>query len=76
MGSARKRRRVQRLENRGQLRKRIQRVRALLSSLPTSSQNQFLFLGKGSLAGLTPIQALRRGLVSKVMVSAAGFLER
>ena len=76
MGFARKRRRAQWLQNRCQLQQRIQCVRALLSSLPASSQNQFLFSGKGSLAGLTPVQALRRGLVSKVMNSAAGFLER
>lgn len=76
MGSVRKRQRVQRLQNRCQLQQRIQCVRALLSSLPTSSQNQFLFSGKGSLAGLTPVQALRRGLISKVMNSAAGFVER
>lgn len=76
MRSARKRQRVQRLQNRRQLQQRIQCVRALLSSLPISSQSQFLFSGKGSLAGLTPAQALRRGMVAKVITSAAGFLER
>jgi hypothetical protein len=36
----------------------------------------FLNFPKGSLSGLTPVQALRRGLVTRVMTAARGHLER
>ena len=51
-------------------------VRKLLAPLPIGSQDQFLNFPKGSLSGLTPVQALRRGLVARVMTAARGHLER
>jgi hypothetical protein len=76
MVALRKRRRLWRRENRFRLASRVQVVRALLAPLPHGSQNQFLHSPKASLAGLTPIQALRRGLVASVMTAAHGYLER
>jgi hypothetical protein len=76
MVATRKRRRTWQRENRLRLASRVRQVRALLGSLPSSSQNQFLYCAKASLAGLTPVQALRRGLVASVMTAAHGYLER
>jgi hypothetical protein len=39
-------------------------------------QCSILYCAKASLAGLTPVQALRRGLVASVMTAAHGYLER
>lgn len=72
----RKRRRLRWLQNRRVLAGRILQVRALLSPLPIGSQEQFLNSPKASWAGLTPVQALRRGHVARVMTAARGFLER
>lgn len=55
---------------------RIRDIRELLSSLPAGSQDQFLFQPKASLAGLTPIQALRRGSVAEVRTAALGYRDR
>lgn len=76
MVALRKRRRVWQRENRLQLANRLQDVRVLLASLPRGSQNQFLHSPKASLLGLTPVEALRRGLVASVMKAAHGYLER
>ena len=72
----RKRHRTQWLQNRRALAHRLMEVRKLLSPLPIGSQNQFLHFPKGRLSGLTPVQALRRGLVTRVMTAARGHLER
>lgn len=76
MPSTRRTRRLHRRQNSRLLARRVLKVRALLSSLPRGSQDQFLLLPKGSLAGLTPVQALRRGLVASVITAARGYLER
>jgi hypothetical protein len=62
--------------NQRQLARRILKVRALLAALPRSGQNQFLYSPTASLAALTLIQALRRGLVASVMTAARGCPER
>ena len=72
----RKRHRTQWLQNRRALAERFIEVWKLFSPLPIGSQNQFLHFPKGSLSGLTPVQALRRGLVARVMTAAHGHLER
>lgn len=72
----RKRHRTRLLQNRRALAHRLMEVRRLLAPLPIGSQNQFLNFPKGSLSGLTPVQALRRGLVVRVMTAARGHLER
>lgn len=51
-------------------------VRELLGDLPIGSRLQFYQQPKGSLAGLTPIQALRAGKVAAVKRAAEGFRER
>ena len=76
MPSTRRTRRLHQRQNSRLLARRVLKVRALLSSLPRGSQDQFLVFPKGSLAGLTPVQALRRGLVANVMIAARGYLER
>lgn len=63
-------------QNCRRLPQRIRDIRELLSSLPVGSQDQFLFQPKASLAGLTPIQALRRGLVAAVRTAALGHRDR
>lgn len=72
----RKRHRTRWLQNRRALAHRLMEVRKRLAPLPIGSQNQFLNFPKGSLSGLTPVQALRRGLVTRVMTAARGHLER
>ena len=76
MQSARKKRRLHQRQNSRLLARRVLKVRALLASLPGGSQDQFLLFPKASLAGLTPVQALRRDLVANVMIAARGYLER
>lgn len=51
-------------------------VRAMLSELHVGSRLQFYTQGKGSLGGLTPIEALRAGKVEDVRRAAEGFRER
>jgi hypothetical protein len=72
----RKRRRHRWIQNGRLLASRIAKLRVLLSPLAFGSQEQFLRSPKASLSGLTPVQALRRGLVASVMTAARGFLER
>lgn len=72
MRSIRQRRCLRWRENCRSLQHRIRNIRELLSSLPAGSQDQFLFQPKASLAGLTPIQALRRGCVAEVKTAALG----
>ena len=72
----RKRRRRRWIQNGQLLASRIAKLRVLLSPLAFGSQEQFLRSPKASLSGLTPVQALRRGLVASVMTAARGFLER
>jgi hypothetical protein len=76
MQSARKKRRLHQRQNRRLLARRVLKVRALLATLPRGSQDQFLLFPKASLAGLTPVRALRRGLVASVTTAARGYLER
>jgi len=72
----RKRHQTRWRQNRRALVHRLMEVRKLLAPMPIGGQNQFLNLPKGSLSGLTPVQALRRGLVARVMTAAHGHLER
>lgn len=51
-------------------------LRKLLGGLPIGSRLQFYQTPKGSLAGLTPIQALQAGKVADVKRAAEGFRER
>lgn len=51
-------------------------VRAMLGDLPIGSRLQFYTQPRGSLSGLTPIQALRAGKVADVRRAAEGFRER
>lgn len=48
-------------------------VRAMLGELPIGSRLQFYRLPKASLAGLTPIEALKAGQLAAVRRAAEGF---
>ena len=48
----------------------------LLGDLPGGSKWQFFTGGKGSLAGSTPLAALREGRLREVKATAEGFAER
>jgi hypothetical protein len=48
-------------------------VREMLGDLPVGSRLQFYTQGKGSLGGLTPIEALQGGQVAAVRRAAEGF---
>jgi hypothetical protein len=48
----------------------------LLRDLDNFTKWQFFISGKGSLGGLTPLQALRQGKLRQVKVTAEGFVER
>ena len=51
-------------------------VRKMLGDMPIGSRLQFYTGARGSLSGLTPIQALRAGKVADVRRAAEGFRER
>jgi len=44
--------------------------------LPSESQLQFFRMGKGSLGGVTPMRALRRGQTVAVVMAAEGYVGR
>ena len=57
-------------------RRRLAAVCQLLGDLAGGSKWQFFTGGKGSLGGLTPIEALRRGKLPRVKDCARAFAER
>ena len=57
-------------------RRRLAAVCQLLGDLPGGSKWQFFTGGKGSLAGSTPLAALRDGRLRQVKATAEGFAER
>ena len=57
-------------------RKQLEAVGEELRGLPGGGQLQFWRSGKGSLGGLTPLEALERGQVEKVLATAAAFADR
>lgn len=57
-------------------RRRLADVCQLLGDLPGGSKWQFFTAGKGSLAGSTPLEALRAGWLRQVKATAEGFAER
>lgn len=57
-------------------RRRLAAVCQLLGDLAGGSKWQFFTGGKGSLAGSTPLEALRDGLLRQVKATAEGFAER
>ena len=56
--------------------KQVATVVKLLGNLGGSSKWQFFSTGKGSLGGLTPVDALRQGKLKQVTIAAEGFAER
>ena len=56
--------------------RRMEAVCRHLGTLPGGSKWQFLITPKGSLAGRTPLEALRDGDSAAVNVTAEGFKER
>ena len=56
-------------------RKQVQAVTRVLGDLPGGAKLQFFVTRKGSLGGLTPLQALAAGRFSKVTDIAAAFSE-
>lgn len=57
-------------------RRQLSAVVRLLRDLDNCTKWQFFISGKGSLGGLTPLQALRQGKLRQVKVTAEGFVER
>jgi hypothetical protein len=57
-------------------RRQLESVCRLLGALPGGSKLQFFTTPKGSLAGLTPLDALASGKVASVRAAARGFVER
>jgi hypothetical protein len=57
-------------------RRQLAAVTKLLKNLDGFTRWQFFVTGKGSLGGLTPLAALRRGKLRQVKVTAEGFAER
>ncbi len=57
-------------------RRQLAKVSQALGDLAGSSKFQFFTTGKMSLAGKTPLEALAAGDLQKVLVTAAGFVER
>jgi hypothetical protein len=57
-------------------RRSLAAVCKLLGDLPGGSKWQFFTGGKGSLAGSTPLAALREGRLREVKATAEGFAER
>lgn len=63
-------------EHETSIRLKIEDVSAALGALSPAQKWQFFTRPKGSLAGVTPVDALARGLFDKVMVAAKGFITR
>ena len=57
-------------------RRQLAAVCQLLGNLPGGSKWQFFTNGKGSLSGLTPVEALRQGKLPRVKDCARAFAER
>lgn len=57
-------------------RRQMAAVVKLLGDLDNFTKWRFFVSGKGSLGGLTPLEALRRGKVREVKVAAEGFATR
>lgn len=57
-------------------RRKVERVTKALGDLSGWSKWQFFTTPKGSLGGLTPLEALRKGRVSETLRAADGFAER
>lgn len=57
-------------------RRALYRVSRRLRGLPGGSKLQFFVCPKASLIGLTPLEALRHGLLASVLRAAEGFAER
>lgn len=57
-------------------RRQLESVSKALGELPGASKLQFFLTTKASLEGLTPLDALARGLYSRVRTAAQGFAER
>ena len=57
-------------------RRQLAAVTKLLDGLPAGSKWQFFVTGKGSLGGLTPVEALRLRRFQRVKDTARGFAER
>lgn len=57
-------------------RRHIEDTAKLLGDLPGGSKWQFFSSPKGSLAGLTPLEALLQGKVQQVKTAAEGFAQR
>jgi hypothetical protein len=53
----------------------IEGISAVLAPLTHGARLQFWFNPRGSLAGLTPLEALARGHLEQVRVAAKGFAE-
>jgi hypothetical protein len=63
-------------ESDAELMKQVARVSHILEHLGPGEQFGFWVRPKGSLSGLRPLEALRRGLYSQVRTAAQGFAER
>lgn len=57
-------------------RRKLERVSKALGALPGWEKWRFFTTPKGSLAGLTPLDALKNGKYAEVLTAAAGFAER
>lgn len=57
-------------------RRKLEKVAQLLGDLPSWSKFHFFTSRNSSLNGVTPLQALKRGLFREVKDAAAGFAER
>jgi hypothetical protein len=57
-------------------RRKLERVSKALGALAGWEKWRFFTTPKGSLAGLTPIDALKKGKYAEVLTAAAGFTER
>ncbi|WP_157272284.1 MarR family transcriptional regulator [Azohydromonas aeria] len=57
-------------------RRQLETVSRALGDLPGATKLRFMTSAKGSLGGLTPLQALAQGQVGEVLRTAQGFAER
>ena len=57
-------------------RRHLEAVTKLLGDIPGSAKLQFFMTGKGSLGGMTPLDALKAGKLAAVKTAAEGFAER
>jgi hypothetical protein len=64
------------MDDKKKLERDIEAISAMLPLVPSDARQQFWQSRRGSLAGLTPVEALREGKRRRVLAAAEAFIRR